>query len=97
MLTLALIFNELNEKKGNGGLIAVDKDGNIAMTFNSGGMFRGYLYKEQGKTSVKKGVGIGKLMSKFTNTHIRAAVQLIYLIPNFALSSLCKASLCTII
>ena len=58
---------------------------------------RGYLYKEQGKTSVKKGVGIGKLMSKFTNTHIQAAVQLIYLIPNFALSSFCKASLCTII
>jgi len=60
----AIIFNELNEKEGNGGLIAIDKDGNIAMTFNSGGMFRGYLYKEQGKTSVKKEVGIGKLMSK---------------------------------
>lgn len=60
----AIIFTELNENEGNGGLIAVDKDGNFTMTFNSGGMFRGYLYKEQGKSTVEKEVGIGKVMGK---------------------------------
>ena len=47
---------------GNGGLIAVDKKGNIAMPFNSGGMHRGYLYKEKGKETVTKAVGIGKTL-----------------------------------
>jgi len=42
-----IIHNELNANAGNGGLIAVDKDGNIAMPFNSQGMFRGFLYKEK--------------------------------------------------
>lgn len=60
----AIIFTELNENEGNGGLIAVDKDGNFTMTFNSGGMFRGYLYKEQGKSTVEKEVGVGKVMGK---------------------------------
>ena len=57
-----IIFGELNSDAGNGGLIAVDKKGNIAMPFNSGGMHRGYLYKEKGKQSVTKAVGIGKKM-----------------------------------
>lgn len=57
-----IINTELNTNAGNGGLIAVDKDGNIAMPFNSTGMFRGYLYKEKGKNSVEKKVGIGKNM-----------------------------------
>ena len=57
-----IIFGELNSDAGNGGLIAVDKKGNIAMPFNSGGMHRGYLYKEKGKQSVTKAVGIGKSM-----------------------------------
>ena len=43
-------------------MIAVDKKGNIAMPFNSGGMHRGYLYKEKGKETVTKAVGIGKTM-----------------------------------
>jgi L-asparaginase / beta-aspartyl-peptidase len=34
-----VIFNVL--KKGDGGIIAVDKDGNYSMTFNSQGMYRG--------------------------------------------------------
>lgn len=34
-----VIFNVL--KKGDGGVIAVDKDGNYSMTFNSQGMYRG--------------------------------------------------------
>lgn len=57
-----IIFGELNPEAGNGGLIAVDKEGNIAMPFNSGGMHRGYLYKEKGKENVTKAVGIGKSM-----------------------------------
>ena len=57
-----IIFGELNSEAGNGGLIAVDKKGNIAMPFNSGGMYRGYLYKEKGKETVTKAVGIGKSM-----------------------------------
>lgn len=57
-----IINTELNTNAGNGGLIAVDKDGNIAMPFNSTGMFRGYLYKEKGKTLIEKKVGIGQKM-----------------------------------
>jgi L-asparaginase / beta-aspartyl-peptidase len=36
----------------DGGLIAVDKDGNIAMPFNSAGMYRGYIDKN-GKMEIK--------------------------------------------
>ena len=57
-----IIHQELNTKEGNGGLIAVDKKGNFAMPFNSGGMFRGYLYKEKGTGKISKAVGIGKKM-----------------------------------
>ncbi|WP_455637825.1 isoaspartyl peptidase/L-asparaginase family protein [Parabacteroides sp.] len=57
-----IIHTELNTNAGNGGLIAVDKEGHIAMPFNSTGMFRGYLYKEKGQTDVVKKVGIGKVM-----------------------------------
>ena len=57
-----IINVELNANEGNGGLIAVDKDGNIAMPFNSTGMFRGYLYKEKGSAAKEKKVGIGKTM-----------------------------------
>ncbi len=55
-----IIHKELNPNAGEGGLIALDKDGNIAMPFNSEGMFRGYIYKEKGNPSVFKKVGIGK-------------------------------------
>ena len=61
-LGIAIIHQELNTKEGNGGLIAVDKKGNFAMPFNSGGMFRGYLYKEKGTGKISKAVGIGKKM-----------------------------------
>lgn len=50
----------LNTNEGNGGLIAVDKNGNIAMPFNSTGMFRGYIVKEKGNGNIEKKVGIGK-------------------------------------
>lgn len=52
----------LNTNEGNGGLVAVDKDGNIAMPFNSTGMFRGYVIQEKGKKTPEKKVGIGKEM-----------------------------------
>lgn len=55
-----IIHTELNVNAGEGGLIAVDKDGNIAMPFNTTGMFRGYLYKEKRNPSVVKKVGIGE-------------------------------------
>lgn len=57
-----IIHQELNAEAGNGGLIAVDKEGHIAMPFNSGGMFRGYLYKEASTGAVHRQVGIGKNM-----------------------------------
>ncbi len=54
-----IINTELNSEAGNGGLVAVDKDGNIAMPFNSTGMYRGYLYKNEGTEGVVCKVGIG--------------------------------------
>ncbi len=38
-----VIFGVLNEDAGNGGLIAIDAQGNATMTFNSKGMFRGAM------------------------------------------------------
>lgn len=37
-----VIFNKLLPVGGDGGVIAVDKNGNYTMTFNTSGMFRGY-------------------------------------------------------
>ncbi|MFA8433147.1 MAG: isoaspartyl peptidase/L-asparaginase family protein [Marinifilaceae bacterium] len=36
-------IEKLNQLKGTGGVIAVDKKGNVSMEFNTPGMFRGYL------------------------------------------------------
>lgn len=36
-------IRKLTELKGTGGVIALDVSGNIAMEFNTGGMFRGYI------------------------------------------------------
>jgi len=38
-----MIMKKLGELGGDGGLIAIDKDGNIAMPFNTEGMYRGYM------------------------------------------------------
>lgn len=38
-----IINNKLKAMGANGGVIAMDKNGNIAMPFNTSGMFRGYL------------------------------------------------------
>ena len=47
-----IIRKKLPELGGDGGLIAVDKDGNITMPFNTEGMYRGYI-KSGGKAVVK--------------------------------------------
>jgi L-asparaginase / beta-aspartyl-peptidase len=46
-----VVMEKLVEQKGNGGVIAVDKEGNIAMPFNTAGMFRGFV-KSSGETGV---------------------------------------------
>jgi beta-aspartyl-peptidase (threonine type) len=40
--TRAIIHGTLKARGGSGGLIAVDRDGNISMPFNTEGMYRGY-------------------------------------------------------
>lgn len=44
-------INKLSKLKGTGGVIGVDAKGNIAMEFNTSGMFRGYL-KSSGERDV---------------------------------------------
>jgi beta-aspartyl-peptidase (threonine type) len=39
----AIIMDKLVTQKANGGLIAVDRDGNFCMPFNTNAMFRGYV------------------------------------------------------
>ena len=38
----AIVMEKLVEKEGSGGIIALDKYGNVAMPFNTPGMYRGY-------------------------------------------------------
>lgn len=47
-----MIMNKLPALGGDGGLVAVDKEGNIAMPFNTAGMYRGYIDKD-GKMKVE--------------------------------------------
>ncbi|WP_319227149.1 isoaspartyl peptidase/L-asparaginase [Draconibacterium orientale] len=44
-------IGKLSELEGTGGVIAVDADGNIAMEFNTSGMFRGYI-KSSGEKKI---------------------------------------------
>lgn len=44
-----VIFNKLLPVSGTGGVIAVDKDGNYTMTFNTSGMFRGVITSDGNK------------------------------------------------
>ena len=39
----AVMYEELPSIGGKGGLIAVDAQGNIALPFNTEGMYRGYI------------------------------------------------------
>jgi beta-aspartyl-peptidase (threonine type) len=47
-----VVMENLKNQEANGGVIAVDKDGNISMPFNTTAMFRGFL-KSTGETEVK--------------------------------------------
>lgn len=47
----SVIHGTLTTMGGDGGVIGLDRDGNVAMTFNTSGMFRGYV-DEDGTTSV---------------------------------------------
>jgi beta-aspartyl-peptidase (threonine type) len=38
-----VVMKKLVERGGEGGVIALDRNGNIAMPFNSKGMYRGYM------------------------------------------------------
>lgn len=38
-----VIQEQLTDKHGDGGIIALDKDGNVSMQFNTHGMYRGYI------------------------------------------------------
>jgi beta-aspartyl-peptidase (threonine type) len=46
-----VVMNKLVEKGGEGGIIAIDHEGNMTMPFNSEGMFRGFI-KEKGNAQV---------------------------------------------
>ena len=47
-----MIMKKLPAAGGDGGLIAVDKDGNFTMSFDTDGMYRGYI-KSDGETAVE--------------------------------------------
>jgi L-asparaginase / beta-aspartyl-peptidase len=47
-----MIMKKVPQLGGDGGLIAVDKNGNIAIPFNTSGMYRGYI-RSSGKAVVK--------------------------------------------
>lgn len=50
--TKEVVMKKLKEQGGEGGLIAIDAKGNIAMPFNTPGMYRAYILKN-GKSEVK--------------------------------------------
>ncbi|MDP2424289.1 MAG: isoaspartyl peptidase/L-asparaginase [Bacteroidales bacterium] len=47
----SVVMDKLVRQKGNGGVIAVDKNGNIAMPYNTSGMYRGFV-NSVGETAV---------------------------------------------
>ena len=46
-----VVMKKLVARGGEGGVIVLDKNGNIAMPFNSEGMYRGYI-KSDGSTKI---------------------------------------------
>ncbi|MBK8557894.1 MAG: isoaspartyl peptidase/L-asparaginase [Lewinellaceae bacterium] len=50
--TNEVVHNKLVEKGGEGGLIAVDKDGNIALPFNSAGMYRAWATPDKRSVAI---------------------------------------------
>lgn len=49
-----MIHSELQNLGGDGGLIAVDREGNIAMPFNTAGMYRGFTKPGERKLAIYK-------------------------------------------
>jgi beta-aspartyl-peptidase (threonine type) len=47
-----VIFNQIGFLGGDGGMIGLDKNGNVAWDFNTSGMFRGYK-KSTGENIIK--------------------------------------------
>jgi L-asparaginase / beta-aspartyl-peptidase len=47
----SVVMERLVERGGDGGVIALDRQGNVAMPFNTPGMYRGYI-DEQGRPVV---------------------------------------------
>jgi beta-aspartyl-peptidase (threonine type) len=46
------VIDKVGKLGGTGGVIAIDKEGNIAMPFNTSGMYRGYIDSE-GKLDIE--------------------------------------------
>ena len=46
------VIDKLTERGGTGGVIVMDRKGNIAMPFNTEGMYRGF-YLNDGELTVK--------------------------------------------
>jgi beta-aspartyl-peptidase (threonine type) len=55
-----LVMKELPALGGDGGLIAVDKNGNIALPFCTEGMYRGFIKKEKQGSAIVKDILIFK-------------------------------------
>ena len=49
-----VVLNKLVKRGGEGGVIAVDRKGNIAMPFNSAGMYRGYIKNGKSEVAIYK-------------------------------------------
>ncbi len=49
-----VVMNKLAKAQGSGGIIAVDKNGNVSMTFNSEGMYRGYAKPNERVVAIYK-------------------------------------------
>lgn len=51
----SVVMKKVPHLGGDGGIIALDRQGNISMTFNTAGMYRGYIRKKgEGKTFIYK-------------------------------------------
>jgi beta-aspartyl-peptidase (threonine type) len=51
----SVVMKKIPRLGGDGGIIALDRQGNISMTFNTAGMYRGYIRKKgEGKTFIYK-------------------------------------------
>lgn len=58
--TEEMILKQLPKLGGDGGLIAVDKDGNLMMPFCTEGMYRGYIRRDSDASPVQQQVAIFK-------------------------------------